>query len=242
MPSEAVRRASAGPVRRGPARAVRAAFLGASAVALATAAHVAGGGAVPSVGVLVLAAVPVAWCCVVLARRSRGPVVLAVALLGLQALLHELLMVAGTGCATTALAPSAAGMAGGHAHHGWLGATCATAGSAAGSAAGSTAGSVPSPWAMTAAHLLSTVATAWVLARADRTFATVVGLLGLLARRVLGRRAVGTGAWPDARLALTTPADVAPLAARVVASTPRRGPPSRPSSRPRPASPRPRFA
>lgn len=164
----------------GRVRAARTGVLGGTSLFLATGAHVLGGGSLPDVGVLLVAGMLLGLLAAVLtARRVRLPALLA--LLGVQQLaLHELF---GLAAAAPACTPTASAYAGHAGHAGHLGGAdpfmsgCATA------AGGMAAMPGTSAWAMTAAHVLAVLVTAWVLARGEawlwRTVARVVAAAGL---------------------------------------------------------------
>ena len=162
---------------RGPMRAARAGVFGVAAVGLAAAAHVAAGGMVPSLPVLGLLSVAVAWVSVALAGRHRGPVTIGLTLLAVQGGLHEAFMVlSDMGCVRAGTAPMA--MAGMPGMPSAPVLTCAS-----GHGAGAPTGAVA---AMTLAHLAATVLTALVLARSERLVLSLLGLLRHLVRLVRG--------------------------------------------------------
>jgi hypothetical protein len=140
---------------RGARRVLRSAVLGSASLALAVGAHVAGGGAAPGSGMLLLSAALVGLVALpATARRVRlgwlAP------LLGLeQALLHALFQAAGSAVCT---APAATG-AGHPGHHADAALACLPA-------AGSATMTMPDG-PMLLAHLLATLATAWVLVRGE---------------------------------------------------------------------------
>jgi hypothetical protein len=78
---------------RGATRLARAAAFGVSTLALASCAHVAGGGALPSMTILATLAVPVTMVAMTLTGRRCGPVLLLGSMTAAQILLHETLMV-----------------------------------------------------------------------------------------------------------------------------------------------------
>ena len=139
------------------ARAARTVSLGGASLLLATGAHLAGGGRLPSVGVLAVVAFLVGLIAVTLtARRLRlGALVAA---LGIeQAVLHVVFDAAsmtGPGCAPTPLGGHAATMAG------CLG--------AAPVAAAPVVSALSAGRLMLVAHLVATLASAWLLARGER--------------------------------------------------------------------------
>src|SRR5690606_5662165 len=112
---------------RGKARMARAAVFGVVAVALAAAAHVSAGGAVPSLPVLALLSVFAGWPGVAITGRRLRALPTVGVLLGLAALLHEAFMALGgmTGCAAGAATTHMHGMAGmAGMHHATMG-SCA---------------------------------------------------------------------------------------------------------------------
>jgi hypothetical protein len=96
----------------GTGRILRGAVSGTAAVALSVSWHVAGGGAVPGAGPVLLAVVVAAAVCTWWADRRRGPVALILLTAGLQVALHGLF--AAVGGHGAHLAPGAA-MIGAHA-------------------------------------------------------------------------------------------------------------------------------
>ena len=166
-------------------------MLGGTSLLLATGAHVLGGGALPGVGVLLVAGMLLGLLAAVLtARRVRLPALLT--LLGVQQLaLHELfgLAAAAPTCTPTAYAYAAHAGHGGH-----LGGADPLVPGCAAAASGMAAMPETPAWVMTAAHVLAVLVTAWVLARGEawlwRTVARVVAAAGL---------AVGKPALPRSR-------------------------------------------
>jgi hypothetical protein len=138
----------------------RTVSLGGTSLLLATGAHLAGGGRLPPTGVLAVVAFLVGLTAVTLtARRLRLGVLVAV--LGIeQAVLHVVFDAAsmtGAGCAPSPLGSHAATMAG------CLGAVPGTGpGAAVPIAAALSAGRL-----MLIAHLVATLASAWLLARGE---------------------------------------------------------------------------
>jgi hypothetical protein len=136
----------------------RAAAFGVVVLTIAAGAHVSAGGALPSMTVLALLAVPVTVAAVALTGRRCGPVLLLGSLAAAQVLLHEALMV---------LAPRALGDMSGP-----MSADSASA-----------MGSVPMPDAggrsltMTAAPVIATVVTALLLARGEEALWQLVSKL-----------------------------------------------------------------
>jgi len=163
----------------GPLRVLRAALVAVTTVALGALAHVLGGGAPPSVTVLVVL-VALGFAPAVLATRRRLGPVLAVALLGAgQALVHVALGLVGP---MACLVPGVP--AGPHAGHGIAGAAAglaqlsASAGGVSGgvlTTGGAAAGCAPTAVhvmvgasTMVALHALATVATGVLLAGGER--------------------------------------------------------------------------
>ena len=140
---------------QGARRVLRSAVLGAATLMLAVGALVAGGGVLPGAGLLLLTAALVGLVALTATARRVRLTWLA-PLLGLeQALLHALFQAAGSAGAVCTAATSA-----GHAgHHADAALTCVPA-------AGSAAMTMPDG-PMLLAHLLATVATAWVLVRGE---------------------------------------------------------------------------
>jgi hypothetical protein len=161
----------------GALRGVRAAMFALAAMVLAAAAHVAGGGALPSAPALALVAVPLAWGAVALTGRPRGRLALLVALGVAQLALHEAFMaLAGPSC----VGPTAASMTGMPGSHGmtgvWL--TCGVPGMAHTAQMTGVAGMAAAPAVlMLVGHAAATVATAALLAYGDRLLAALPGLL-----------------------------------------------------------------
>ena len=139
-----------------PGRFTRVSVLGGTSFVLAVVAHSAGGGHLPGVGVLAVAALVLGLVAVPLTtRRLRLPQLVAV--LGVeQVLLHFVLAAA---AAVAACAPHAANVAGHHQH---------TAIDSCAPVAGNPAAElIPSDWPMWAFHALALLATAWLLARGE---------------------------------------------------------------------------
>lgn len=160
-------------------RAVRVAVLGATSLLLATSAHAVGGGDLPALGVLAVTAIVLGLVAVPLtARRCRTGVLLAV--LGVQQTLLHLLFGSATahpGCDPSGLETAA--------HQ--LGAACAMHSTGPMADAGTTR------WTMIIAHIVATVATAWLLGRGEawlwRTAEQAVrAALGSLTGRVADNR------------------------------------------------------
>jgi hypothetical protein len=141
---------------RGATRLARAAAFGVAVLTIAAGAHVAGGGALPSMTVLALLAIPVAMAAVALTSRRCGLALLLGSMAAAQVLLHETL---------AALAPpvpsdmsdqmSAASAMGGHAM------------------AQADGRSIT----MTAAHVVATAVTALLLARGEQALWQLVSRL-----------------------------------------------------------------
>lgn len=176
---------------RGGVRVLRAGVLGGASLGLALAGHLAGGGHRPPLALLAVCAALLGLTAVTAtARRVRLVVLLPV--LGVQQVLLHLAFGAGAGTA-------GCGAVDPHAGH--------VAGAVLSCAPGGTAMAMPG-WPMTAAHVLATAATAWLLLRGERT-------LWALADRVVRaataapaprrRRAVALVVSPAAVLALVAP-------------------------------------
>jgi len=125
----------------------RAAAFGVATLALASCAHVAGGGGLPSMTILAILAVPVSMAAIAVTARRCGPVLLLASMAGTQVLLHETLK------ALTAQVPG--DMAG------QMSTASAMGGHAMAHAGGWSA-------AMTAAHVVATVVTALLLSRGEQ--------------------------------------------------------------------------
>lgn len=146
---------------RGPARSLRVAVLGGSSLALAGAAHLAGGGALPGPGMLVVTGFLLGLVALTAtARRCRFPVLLLLLAVE-QLLLHvAFTAAAGAGSICTGLMPA------GHQHTGGVAGTgCGPLPHVAGAMA--MPASMPSGWSMWAAHAGAVVATAWLLSRGE---------------------------------------------------------------------------
>jgi hypothetical protein len=152
---------------RGTTRIARACAFGMTTLALAAGAHVVAGGALPSMTVLTLLAVPVAVAALALTSRRCGPVVMLVSLTGAQVLLHETLMALaarGSGGMAVQMSTSSSGAIGDFAM----------------SPLAMSHSVVPvDGWsvAMTATHLLATVVTALLLARGEQALWQLVARL-----------------------------------------------------------------
>ena len=140
----------------------RAASFGVATLALAAGAHVAGGGALPSMTILAMLAVPVSVAAVALTGRRCGPVQLLGAMTVAQVLLHQMLM------ALTVQAPG--DMAG-------------PMPAVSASAMGGHVMAQADGWSvtMTAAHVAATIVTALLLARGEQA----LWQLGQLVSRLL---------------------------------------------------------
>lgn len=180
----------------GWARLARAGVVGGSSLTLASAAHVAGGGALPGAGLLVIAGVAVALVAVSLTGRRLRFAVLLTVLCVEQVLLHLLFHAATTTARCVAVSMP------GHAMPDVCG---------AGSGATAYGGS------MLLGHLLAVVATAWLLARGEgwlwRTVDRVHRWAGLALRRLRRPR--------PSRVPLDQPA---PTAVRLLSCGPRAPP------------------
>ncbi|WP_139209692.1 hypothetical protein [Microlunatus flavus] len=143
----------------GRVRLARATLLGGLSLVLASGAHVVGGGTLPGAGVLAVATVLLGLAAAVVTAHRCRFVVLALLLAGQQVLLHALFSVAG-GAAHVHLAAGQHGPGHAAAVHG-LDPTALHA-------LGAPAMDMASPgWAMVLAHLVATLATAWLLARGE---------------------------------------------------------------------------
>jgi len=149
---------------RGATRLARAASFGAATLALAAGAHVAAGGALPSMTFLAILLVPVSVAAVALTGRRCGPLLLLGSMTTAQVLLHQTLM------ALTGQAPG--GMAG------QMSAASASA-MVSPSAMGGHAMVQPEGWSvtMTAAHVAATAVTALLLARGEQALWQLVSRL-----------------------------------------------------------------
>ena len=135
---------------RGAGRASRVALLGGGSLLLATAAHLSGGGTLPSPGVLAVAAFVLGLVAVLLTRRRVRLPVLVAALVPQQVGLHVLF-------------DTAAAAAGGctpvqAAHHAMTMLTCMPVHGM---------GPMGYAWPMFVGHLVATLGTAWLLARGE---------------------------------------------------------------------------
>jgi hypothetical protein len=160
---------------KGVGRALRVSLLGGGSLLLATAAHLSGGGTLPSPGVLAVAAFVLCLVALVLTRhRVRLPVLLA-ALVPQQVALHVLFdtAAAAVGGCTTAQA----------AHHAMTVLTCMPAHGM---------GPTGYAWPMVVGHLVATLGTAWLLARGEAWCCALV-------ERVADAAYVAPGARPGRR-------------------------------------------
>ena len=173
----------------GTVRFARAGVLGGLSLLLAVGAHVLGGGQVPAAGVLLVSALLLGLGAAVVTRRRCGPRLLVPLLMVQQVLLHELFSVAAAagGCTSSAVV----------AHGGHLASVCVGGSGAAMAVAAPT-------WLMWSAHLLATVATAWLLARGEAWLWRAVDRVGAAAG--LGRSTgVPAGRVAPARTPLVVP-------------------------------------
>ena len=143
---------------------MRAAAFGVVTLVLASGAHISAGGALPSITVLSLLAVPLMLAAGALASRRCGPVLLVGSLSAGQVLIHESLMVL-TAHSAVDMFPAEPG-----AHHA---AQALVAGqgsvhSAAAMGGAAVAGADGSSVTMKAAHVLATLVTALLLARGEQ--------------------------------------------------------------------------
>jgi hypothetical protein len=139
---------------RGRVRVLRAAVLGSASLTLAAAAHVIGGGDLPSAGVLGVAAFLVGLSAVTFTARRCGMRVLLLILSAQQLLLHWLL-----GAAAAATGGCGAMMSG-LPHHAIQGGRCTPMTAAMG-------GSSAPAWGMLLIHGLAVLATARLLSRGE---------------------------------------------------------------------------
>ena len=134
----------------GARRVLRVGLLGGGSLMLATAAHLAGGGSLPSPGVLAVAAFVLGLVAVVLTRRRVRLPVLVLALAPQQVGLHVLF-----DTAATALGSCSAGQA---AHHAMSVLTCMPAHGM---------GPMGYAWPMFVGHVVATLGTALLLSRGE---------------------------------------------------------------------------
>lgn len=147
---------------RGATRLARAAAFGVVTLALASGAHVAAGGAMPSMMVLAVLVVPLMMAALVLTSRRCGPVLLLGSLTAAQVVLHESLM-ALTSHVPVDMFPAELG-----AHHGAQALASGPTHSA--SALEGAAVTVAGGWSVTmqVVHVLATLVTALLLARGEQ--------------------------------------------------------------------------
>jgi len=196
---------------RGTLRAVRTAALAVVVLALAGAAHAAGGAPLPRWPALALLALPVAAVCALATRWRLSAGALVLALGGAQLVLHH---------ALTALAGPAAA-ATGHAQHAALergAAQHAALDHAALDHAGSGGGALLMP----AAHVVATVVLALLLARGEAALWDLLAWLSPLAVPAARARLL-----PSTRSPLpAVRARVVPASSQPLAVAPHRGPPA----------------
>lgn len=192
-------------------RLARALVLALTTITLAAVAHLLGGGALPSRGVLVVLTGVVGLVALVASQHRLGTASIAALLGGGQALLHGTFST----LATSGADPAMLGHVVGHGHHQQLVVhASAHAAHAAGHAAHHHA-SVP----MLLAHVVATLVTALVLARGERALWLLAGWLAPVVPLLMARPAD----WP--RPALPTLPTPRPVSADVALVAPRRGPP-----------------
>jgi hypothetical protein len=143
---------------RGATRMARAAAFGVAVLTIAVGAHVAGGGALPSMTVLALLAIPVTVAAVALTSRRCGLALMLGSMAAAQVLLHQTLM---------ALAAQVPGDMAGQM-------STASASAMGGQAMAHTDGRSVT---MTAAHVVATVVTALLLARGEQALWQLVSRL-----------------------------------------------------------------
>jgi len=201
-PPDVDRGAPAGPLT-GRSRLLRAGVLGSASMLLATGAHLMGGGAVPSAGLLAVAAFLVGLVAVTATSRRCRLRLLLPLLAVEQAVLHLVFNAAdaGTACLLAATHAGHAATSGG----GCLPADPMTM-------------APPSP-AMWVSHLVATVLTAWLLTRGE-------AVLWALAERLVRLATAVPGARPSRRRpVLVTPA-LPTLAAVLLGRAAARAPPA----------------
>jgi len=183
-------------------RALRVGLLGGGSLALATAAHLSGGGTLPAAGVLGVAGFVLGLVALLLTRRRlRLPVLLAT-LVPQQVLLHVLFDAAAAaagGCTTMQAA-----------HHAMSMLTCTPAPGM---------GPMGYAWPMFVGHAVATLGTAWLLARGE------AWCLAVLDRATRAAYAVPTARPSRRRAQPVTPVLVRPLLLRPHRPRPSRGPP-----------------
>ncbi|HET9649583.1 MAG TPA: hypothetical protein VFP34_15330 [Microlunatus sp.] len=191
---------TAGTPLRGRSRLLRVSAFGGASMLLATAAHMAAGGAPPGAGVLSISAFVVGLLALTLTARRCSFWLLGGVLAVEQVVLHEVF--ATTSMATPSMSIGACPPTSGFNHGAAMAACVATPHEAV---AGSGSG-------MLVAHLLATVATAWLLARGERwlwRLADSIVQAASAAPAFSVRRPRPTRPLPPARLAAAArPADV----------------------------------
>jgi hypothetical protein len=143
---------------RGATRWARAAAFGVGVLTIAAGAHVAGGDALPSLTVLALLAIPVTVAAFALTSRRCGLALLLGSMAAAQVLLHQTLMALATpvpGDMPGQMSATSASAMGGHAM----------------------AQAEGRSFTMTAAHVVATVVTAWLLARGEQALWQLVSRL-----------------------------------------------------------------
>jgi hypothetical protein len=143
---------------RGATRLARAAAFGVVVLTIAAGAHVAGGGALPSMTVLALLAIPVTVAAFALTSRRCGLALLLGSMAAAQVLLHQTLAALAApvpGDMSDQMSAASASAMGGHAM----------------------AQADGRSFTMTAAHVLATVVTAWLLARGEQALWQLVSRL-----------------------------------------------------------------
>jgi len=162
---------------RGATRVARAAAFGVATLALASGAHVVAGGALPSVMVLAVLALPLTMSAVILTGRRCGPLLLLGSLAAAQVLLHEALMRLSFHDSGEMLAAAAGAQPGAT---GFVaGSMSGHSGSAMEAAVGGVALAGADGWSasMMAVHALATVVTALLLARGEQALWQLVARL-----------------------------------------------------------------
>ena len=194
-------------VSSGWLRVGRAAALGVLILALGSAAHVAGGDAVPHLLSLLLLALPVAGFALWFTRERRGPVALILGLGGTQLLLHHAFM--GLGSVPSAFGTSAA-------HHHASGMRMALDASAV------ERQSFAPGAAMLLMHAAAVIVIALALAHGDHLLALVLAAVDLLFRPFAPRATHTVTPWTPA---LVVGAQRVPRLRLRVEAVGRRGPP-----------------
>ena len=152
-------------------------MLGAACLTLSLSAHVAAGGAAPSLAALAVLAVPVACASVLLTGGRAGLPRLAAMLAGTQLGLHEALMALADHPCTGSLGPLGAPMAG----HGDAAAGADCGGSSMGMGMGSTLPTAAPSTLMVAAHVVAATVMGLALWYGDHLLWTFLSWLGLRA-------------------------------------------------------------